>query len=398
MAESRDILHVDVDAFFASVEQVLDPRLLGKPVIVGGNPNDRSVVASASYPARAFGVRSAMPIAQARRLCPDAVFLPGNFQAYCEFSERVRKLLLRFAPLVEAASMDDFYLDFTGCRPLHGRPLQAAERMKCAVRAETGLTVTVAVALNKLLAKVASDLAKPDGLIEVRRGCEAAFLRPLPVGRLPGVGPSTEATLRKLNLVTIGQVAEIPPASLERMFGAWGAALGERARGRDDSPVIAEADRPKSIGRESTFSRDTSDRAEVRAMLYSLTERAARQLREEGLLARCVTVKVRYADFQTVTAARTLPTVTDQDKVFYEIALGAGRAPDGAADAGSAGRRNALGAGVAAGATRATCSRRRSSSGGGGSIAGWTSCATGSVSTSPASARRGRSKKVLATD
>ena len=322
MAESRDILHVDVDAFFASVEQVLDPRLLGKPVIVGGNPNDRSVVASASYPARAFGVRSAMPIAQARRLCPDAVFLPGNFQAYCEFSERVRKLLLRFAPLVEAASMDDFYLDFTGCRPLHGRPLQAAERMKCAVRAETGLTVTVAVALNKLLAKVASDLAKPDGLIEVRRGCEAAFLRPLPVGRLPGVGPSTEATLRKLNLVTIGQVAEIPPESLERMFGAWGAALGERARGRDDSPVIAEADRPKSIGRESTFSRDTSDRAEVRAMLYSLTERAARQLREEGLLARCVTVRVRYADFQTVTAARTLPTLTDQDKVFYETALG----------------------------------------------------------------------------
>jgi len=321
MAETRDILHVDVDAFFASVEQVLDPRLRGKPVIVGGNPNDRSVVASASYPARAFGVRSAMPIAQARRLCPHAVFLPGNLQAYCEFSERVREILLRFTPLVEAASMDDFYLDFTGCRPLHGRPLQAAERMKSVVRAETGLSVTAAVASNKLLAKVASDLAKPDGLIEVRRGCEAAFLRPLPVGRLPGVGPSNEATLRKLNLVTVGQVAEIPPESLEQMFGAWGAALGERARGRDDSPVIAEAARPKSIGRESTFPQDTSDRAEVRAMLYSLTERAARQLREEGLLARCVTVRVRYADFQTVTAARTLPTLTDQDKAFYETAL-----------------------------------------------------------------------------
>jgi DNA polymerase-4 len=177
------------------------------------------------------------------------------------------------------------------------------------------------VAANKLVAKVASDLAKPDGLIEVWRGCEAAFLRPLPVGRLPGVGPSTEEALRKFNLVTIGQVAEIPPASLEEMFGAWGVALGERARGRDDSPVIPEAARPKSIGRESTFPQDTSDRAEVRAMLYSLTERAARQLREEGLLARCVTVRVRYADFQTVTAARTLPALTDQDKVFYEIAL-----------------------------------------------------------------------------
>ena len=321
MTGNRDILHVDMDAFFASVEQVLDPRLRGKPVIVGGNPNDRSVVASASYPARAFGVRSAMPIAQARRLCPDAVFLPGNFKAYGEFSERVRELLLRFTPVVEAASLDDFYLDFTGCRPLHGRPLEAAERMKATVRAETGLTVTAAVAANKLVAKVASDLAKPDGLLEVWRGCEAAFLRPLPVGRLPGVGPSTEETLRQFNLATIGQVAEIPTASLEQMFGAWGVALGERARGRDDSPVTAEAGRPKSIGRENTFSQDTSDRAEVCAMLYSLTERAARQLREEGLLARCVTVKLRYADFQTVTAARTLPAVTDQDKVFYEIAI-----------------------------------------------------------------------------
>jgi DNA polymerase-4 len=321
MAESRDILHVDVDAFFASVEQALDPRLRGKPVIVGGNANERSVAASASYPARAFGVRNGMPLAQARRLCPEAVFLPANFEAYLEFSERVRELLLRFAPRVEPASLDDFYLDFTGCRPLHGRPFQAAERMKAVVLAETRLSVTAAVAANKLVAKVASDLAKPDGLIEVWRGCEAAFLRPLPVGRLPGVGPSTEEALRKFNLVTIGQVAEIPPASLEEMFGAWGVALGERARGRDASPVIPEAARPKSIGRESTFPQDTSDRAEVRAMLYSLTERAARQLREEGLLARCVTVRVRYADFQTVTAARTLPALTDQDKVFYEIAL-----------------------------------------------------------------------------
>ena len=322
MAESRDILHVDVDAFFASVEQALDPRLLGKLVIVGGNANDRSVAASASYPARAFGVRNGMPLAQARRLCPDAIFLPANFEAYLEFSERVRELLLRFTPLVEAASPDDFYLDFTGCRLLNGRPFQAAERMKAMVRAETRLSITAAVAGNKLVARVASDVAKPDGLIEIWRGSEAAFLRSLPVGRLPGVGPSTEETLRKLNLATIGQVAEIPPAALEEMFGAWGVALAERARGRDDSPVIAETARPKSIGRESTFSQDTSDRAEVRAMLYALTERAARQLREEGLLARCVTVKVRYADFQTVTAARTLPALTDQDKLLYETALG----------------------------------------------------------------------------
>jgi DNA polymerase-4 len=322
MAETRDIVHVDVDAFFASVEQALDRRLTGKAVIVGGNANDRSVVASASYPARAFGVRSGMPLAQARRLCPNAVFLPANFQAYLEFSERVRELLLRFTPLVEAVSLDDFYLDFTGCRPLNGRPFEAAERMKATARAEARLSITAAVAGNKLVARIASDLAKPDGLIEVWRGCEAAFLRPLPVERLPGVGPSAEEALRKLNLLTIGQVAEIPPAALEEMFGAWGAALAERARGRDDSPVIAEAAPPKSIGRESTFPQDTSDRAEVRAMLYSLTERAARQLREEGLLSRCVTVKIRYADFQTVTAARTLPAPADQDKLFYEIALG----------------------------------------------------------------------------
>jgi len=321
MVQIRDILHVDADAFFASVEQVLAPRLRGKPVLVGGNPEDRSVVASASYEARAYGVRGAMPLAQARRLCPDAICLPGNFQAYGEFSDRIRAILLRFTPLVETASLDDFYLDLTGCRPLNGPPLQAAERMKAAVRSETGLSVTVAVAANKLVAKVASDLAKPDGILEVWRGRETAFLRALPVVRLPGVGPSTEEALRKFNLVTIGDLAQIPQAALERMFGAWGLALWERAHGRDDSPVVAEAGLPKTIGRESTFAKDTMDRAEVRDMLYFLTERAARQLREAGLLARRVTVKVRYADFQTVTAARTLPAVTDQDKAFYEAAL-----------------------------------------------------------------------------
>ena len=321
MAPIRDILHVDVDAFFASVEQVLNPRLCGKPVIVGGNANDRSVAASASYEARRWGVRSAMPLAQARRLCPDGIFLPANFDAYGEFSKRIGEILRRFAPVVEAASPDDFYLDLTGCRLLHGPPLQAAERMKAAIRAETGLNVTIAAAGNKLVAKVASDLAKPDGLIEVWRGCEAAFLRPLPVDRLPGVGPSTREALRKFNLTAIGDLARIPPQLMQEAFGVAGLALWERAQGRDDSPVAAETGPPKTISRENTFPEDTIDPDEVRAMLYCLTERAAQQLREEGLLARRVTVKVRYCDFRTVTASRSLHAPGDHDDAFYKAAL-----------------------------------------------------------------------------
>ena len=321
MPDSRDILHVDMDAFFASVEQVLDPSLRGKAVIVGGAIDDRSVVSAASYEARKFGVHSAMPIARARRLCPHAVFLRGNFQAYGEFSDRTKDILFRFTPLVERVSLDDFYLDLTGCRRLHGPPLQAAEKLRQSVLAETGLSVSIGIAANKLVAKVGSDYAKPKGIVEIWRGYEAAFLRYMPIEKLPGVGPRTKETLRRFNLLTIGALADISREFMEQRFGAGGVALWEHAHGRADVEVIADRGLPKSISRETTLKQDTDDRDVVRGALYSLVERAARQLREQGLTARRVTVKLRYADFKTVSRACTLKAPTEQDNVFYEAAL-----------------------------------------------------------------------------
>ena len=316
----RDIFHVDVDAFFASVEQVLRPELKGKPVIVGGDPGDRGVVAAASYEARRYGVHSAMPMSQARRLCPDGVYVRGNFESYGEYSDRIRTVLQRFSPVVERTSLDDFYMDFTGCRPLHGLPFDAAERMKLAVWDETGLSISIGIAQNRMLAKIGSDLAKPSGILEVWRGFEEALLRRLPVERLPGVGPSTAELLHKYGLTEVGHIAAMPDGNMEQLLGSGGAALWVYAHGRDDTPISAESEPPKSIGRETTFREDTADREALRAMLYSLIEHAARQLREEGFLARRVTVKVRYADFTLATAARTLPAPADFDHAFFEAA------------------------------------------------------------------------------
>jgi len=317
----RDILHVDIDAFFASVEKILDPSLNGKAVIVGGDVNDRSVVSSASYEARRYGVRSAMPIAQARRLCPGAIFLRGNFEAYARFSDRVLNILNRFTPIIERTSLDDFYLDLTGCRRLHGHPFQAADKIKRTVRNETGLPVSIGVASNKLVAKIASGLAKPDGILRVDPGNEAAFLRHLHMKKLPGIGAAAAASLRKFNLATLGEIASISADALERAFGAWGRILRERAQGIDDSPVVPDRGLPKSISHEHTFARDTMDADEIRAVLYTLTERTARRLRDKELLARTVTVKLRYTDFKTSTAARRLAEPTDMDHHLYEAAL-----------------------------------------------------------------------------
>ena len=321
MALWRDILHVDMDAFFASVEQVLDPALRGRPVVVGGRAEDRSVVASASYEARGYGIRSAMPIARARGLCPGAVFVRGNFGAYGEFSERVHEVLLRFTPVIEVMSLDDFYLDLTGCRRLHGPVFDTAERIKDAVREGTGLRVSIGVATNKLVAKVASGLAKPNGILRVYAGGEEAFFRSLPVEELPGVGGSTAEELHKFNLTSLGEVAGVSAAMLEGVFGGLGAVLGERACGRDVSPVMAEAGAPKSVSRERTFARDTADAKEVRGVLYALVERAAWRLRAEGLLAGRVTVKVRYSDFRTATAAGAPAAATDVDEDLYQAGV-----------------------------------------------------------------------------
>jgi len=315
----RTIVHVDMDAFFASVEQVLRPELQGKPVIVGGRAEDRSVVASASYEAREYGVCTAMPTAEAHRRCPEGVFLRGTYAHYDEFSRRVEVILGRFAPVVQKASIDDFYLDLTGCERLHGPALPAAERLKQRIRRETGLNASIGIGANRLIAKIAGERAKPNGIIEVRPGYESAFLRGMDVDVIPGVGNRTLEALRRLNLRRIEDLARIDPALLEATFGNKGARLAANARGEDDSTLDTDSV-PRSISRETTFEQDIDDRTFLEAMLYYLTERAARHLRAIGMQARTVSVKVRYSDFKTPSRARSLPLPTDQEDIFYEVA------------------------------------------------------------------------------
>jgi len=329
-ADTPVIFLVDIDAFFPQVEQILRPELAGRPVIVGGRVTDRSVVASASYEARARGVRTAMPIREAQRLCPDAVFLRGDFHAYARFSRAMIDLCRRYTPLVEPTSLDEAYLDVTGCRRLfrtsgiasagRGWPLQAAEHLKRRIRRDLQLNVTVGVGANRLIAKTACDYAKPNGLAWIRSGYEARFLAPLPLKDLRGVGPRTAERLAQYNLQTIGDLVQIPESMLVEQFGPSGRILAERARGIDPTPVTPRPGDPKSISRETTFETNLIDRARIKAMLYYLLERACHGLRSIDRLARTVTVKVRYADFRTLARSRSLPTLSDHDDAFWPVA------------------------------------------------------------------------------
>jgi DNA polymerase-4 len=296
------ILLVDIDCFFAQAEQVKRPELRGRPVIVGGDVTDRSVVASASYEARSRGVRTAMPIAQAARLCPEAAFLRGDFALYAELSRQMHQVCLRHTPLVEMVSLDEAFLDLTGCarryrspesvsqgatpkrsgaphlEPRTGTPpswpLEAACRLQRDILEATELRVSVGVAANRLVAKVASELAKPAGVLYVWPGSEAALLAPLPLKELPGVGPKTAARLARYNLHTVGELARLPQGLLVEAFGLGGEYLHEAARGRGSSEVVPEPGLPKSISRATTFEQDTCDRAAVAAMLSYLLQRA----------------------------------------------------------------------------------------------------------------------------
>jgi len=325
------ILLVDIDAFFAQVEQILRPELRGRPVVVGGLVTDRSVVASASYEARSRGIKTAMPIGQAHRLCPDAVFLRGNFYEYARFSRALMDLCRRYTPLVEPTSLDEAYLDVGGCLRLYrtlgvtaggpGWPLQAADHLKGAIRKEMDLNVSIGAGSNRMIAKIACDYAKPNGVAWVRPGCEERFLAPLPLKALPGVGRRTAERLAQYNLHRVGDLARIPKAMLAEHFGPGGESLAERARGLDGASVDPEPGDPKSISRETTFEQNLIDRGEMTAMLFYLLERASRRLREDGLLARTVTVKVRYADFQTLGRSRSLPALSDHDDDFWPVVL-----------------------------------------------------------------------------
>jgi DNA polymerase IV len=310
------ILHVDLDAFYASVEVLKDPTLAGKPVIVGGT-GARGVVASASYEARAFGVRSAMPAVRARRLCPEAVFLPSDFEAYRAHSNRFREVLLSFTPSVEPIALDEAFLDVGGATALFGPPVRIATAIRERVAAEVGVTCSVGVAPTKFVAKVASDDRKPDGLRHVPAGEVLAFLQPLPVGRLWGVGDKTAGLLDRLAIRTIGDLARTPVPVLERVVGEQTARhLSSLAHGVDDRPVVAY-EAPKSVSHEETFERDLDDDAEILRELLSLCGRVAARLRADGYRARTVVLKARLATFTTLTRSRTLADATDVGADLY---------------------------------------------------------------------------------
>ncbi|MFO1541031.1 MAG: DNA polymerase IV [Chloroflexota bacterium] len=314
------ILHVDLDAFFAAVEQRDRPELRGRPVVVGGSdPTRRGVVSAASYEARRFGVRSAMPLRTAHRLCPDAVFLPVDGARYAAVSRAVMAILRRFSPLVEQVSIDEAFLDVAGTEALHGSPEAVARAIRAAIASEERLTASVGVAGSRLVAKIASDLRKPDALVVVPAGTEADFLAPLPIGRLWGVGEKTRAALAELGVRTIGDLAALPEDVLLRRLGANGPLLLGRARGVDPTPV-GTGEAAKSVGHEHTFPEDTSDAEAIDRTLLALADGVARRLRTGGVRAATVTVKVRDATFATHTRQRTLAAPTDDAAELRAIA------------------------------------------------------------------------------
>jgi DNA polymerase-4 len=318
----RTYFHLDMDAFFVSVEELYDPSLKGKPVVVGGRSNERGVVSAASYAARKFGVHSAMPLRTAYKLCPQAVFVPGNPARYREYSGKVYEVLQAFSPLVEMASVDEAYLDITGSERLYGPPLKAAHLLHERVKAATNLNCSIGISASRMVAKIASDQAKPNGVLWVIPGLEPAFLAPLDVRRVPGVGKVTERNLHAFGIRKVGDLARLDEAFLEEKFGKWGLALAGKSRGQDAGgwydTAIGEDAGPKSISHEHTYSEDTADRAQLESTLARLAEMVGRRLREHDLQARTLQLKLRYADFSTITRAHSLPSGTQLDTEIYQ--------------------------------------------------------------------------------
>ena len=320
----RIIFHVDMDAFFVSVEELYDPNLKGKAVVVGGQRDERGVVSAASYEARKFGVHSAMPLRTAAKHCPHAIFVDGHPERYRECSEKVYKVLGTFSPQIEMASIDEAYLDMTGTERLHGPPLKAAHHLHQRMKAETGLNCSVGIGTSRLIAKVCSGQAKPNGVLWIVPGEEAKFLAPLDVREIPGVGKVMENHLHALGIKKVGDLAKLEDGELEDRFGKWGLALAGKARGEDaggwfDTEVGADLD-AKSISHEHTYNEDTSDQAQLESTLMRLSEMVGRRLRESNFHARTVQLKLRYKDFTTITRAHTLPSPTQLDtEIFQQI-------------------------------------------------------------------------------
>jgi DNA polymerase IV len=318
----RTIFHVDMDAFFVSVEELYDPSLKGKAVVVGGQRNERGVVSAASYEARKFGVHSAMPLRTAAKHCPHAIFVDGHPERYRECSEKVFKVLSAFTPQVEMASIDEAYLDMTGTERLHGPPLKAANSLHLRMKSETGLNCSVGIGSSRLIAKVSSGQAKPNGLLWILPGEESRFLAPLDVREIPGVGKVMETHLHSLGIKKVGDLARLEESELSQRFGKWGLALAGKARGEDaggwfDSEVGADMD-AKSISHEHTYNEDTADPVRLESTLMRLSEMVGRRLREADFHARTVQLKLRYKDFTTITRAHTLASATQLDTEIFE--------------------------------------------------------------------------------
>jgi len=320
----RTIFHVDMDAFFVSVEELYNPSLKGKPVVVGGQRGERGVVSAASYEARKFGVHSAMPLRTAAKLCPQAIFVDGHPDRYREYSGRVHEVLCNFSPQVEMASVDEAYLDMTGTERLHGPPLLSAHKLHNVMKTSTQLNCSVGIGTSRLVAKVSSAKAKPNGVLWVLPQQEAKFLAPLDVRDIPGVGKVTEQKLGAMGIRVVGDLAKFDDRDLEERFGKWGLALAGKARGEDaggwfDNEVGEDLD-PKSISHEHTYNEDTADQERLQSTLMRLSEMVGRRLREGGYHARTIQLKLRYTDFTTITRARSLEQPTQLDTDIYEEA------------------------------------------------------------------------------
>jgi DNA polymerase-4 len=309
-------MHIDLDAFFVSVEVVLNPELKGKPVVVGGRPDARGVISAASYEARAYGLHSAMPLKTASRLCPQAIFIEGNFQRYREASKKFMAILADFSPFVEPMSLDEAFLDVTGFESLHGTIRKMAISIKQQVMNEQGLCASIGIAPCKVVAKVASDYSKPDGLIEVKHGEERDFLAPLPVGKLPGVGKQAQKRLKELGVITIGQLASIPLKTLSGHFGITGTTMHNAANGIDNRKVEPPGT-AKSISRETTFKEDTNNIEFLKSTLRYLGEKIGADLRRRERRAKCVTLKIRFSDFTTSTRSQTLRQPFDSNDIIF---------------------------------------------------------------------------------
>jgi DNA polymerase-4 len=322
IAFARTIFHVDMDAFFVSVEELYDPSLKGKAVVVGGQRHERGVVSAASYEARKFGVHSAMPLRTAAKMCPHAIFVDGHPDRYREFSEKAYKVLTSFTPQVEMASIDEAYLDMTGTARLHGPPLKAAHQLHERMKAETNLNCSVGIGSSRLIAKVSSGQAKPNGVLWIVPGQETKFLAPLDVREIPGVGKVMEKNLHALGIKKVGDLTRLEDSDLEARFGKWGLALAGKARGEDaggwfDNEVGADID-AKSISHEHTYNEDTADVSQLESTLMRLSEMVGRRLRESNFHARTIQLKLRYKDFTTITRAHTLPAPTQIDTEIFE--------------------------------------------------------------------------------